>query len=114
MLASVSEDLAAVNRVNISKYNLVYLLAISIIVALGVKVVGSLLIGALVIIPAAASRIFSSNMRQYIFWSGLFGVFSCVFGILLSGVIKLAVGPLIILVCTLFFAVCLILKKTHN
>ena len=111
MLASVSEDLAAVNRVNISKYNLVYLLAISIIVALGVKVVGSLLIGALVIIPAAASRLISSNMRQYIFWSGLFGVFSCVFGILLSGVIKLAVGPLIILVCTLFFAVCLILKK---
>jgi len=114
MLASISEDLATVNRINISRYNLIYLLVISVIVALGVKVVGSLLIGALVIIPAAASRLISSNMRQYIFWSGLFGVFSCVFGILLSGVIKLAVGPLIILVCTLFFAVCLILKKTHN
>jgi len=114
MLASISEDLATVNRINIGRYNLIYLLVISVIVALGVKVVGSLLIGALVIIPAAASRLISSNMRQYIFWSGLFGVFSCVFGILLSGVIKLAVGPLIILVCTLFFAVCLILKKTHN
>jgi ABC-type Mn2+/Zn2+ transport system permease subunit len=114
MLASISEDLATVNKINISKYNFIYLLAIAIIVALGVKVVGSLLIGALVIIPAAASRLVSLNMRQYVFWSALFGVFSCVFGILLSGIIKLAVGPLIILVCTLFFAICLILKKTHN
>lgn len=111
MLASISEDLAAVNKINISKYNFIYLLAIAIIVALGVKMVGSLLIGALVIIPAAASRIFSANMKQYAFWSVLFGVLSCVFGILLSGIIQLPVGPLIILVCIVFFVVSLVFKK---
>ena len=112
ILASISEDLAAVSRINISKYNLVYLLAISIIVALGVRVAGSLLIGALVIIPAAASRIFSSNMRQYVFWSGLFGVLSCILGILLSKITQFPVGPLIILVCILFFVISLIFKKS--
>jgi len=112
MLASISEDLAAVSRINISKYNLIYLLVISIIVALGVKVVGSLLIGALVIIPAAASRIFSTNMRQYVFWSALFGVLSCALGILLSQITHFPVGPLIILVCILFFIISLIFKKS--
>ena len=112
MLASISEDLAAVSGININKYNLIYLLAISVIVALGVKVVGSLLIGALVIIPAAASRIFSVSMRQYIFWSSLFGVLSCISGILLSKIIGLPVGPLIILVCILFFVISLFFKKS--
>jgi len=112
MLASVSEDLAAAEGINIAKYNFIYLLAIAIIVALGVKVVGSLLIGALVIVPAAASRIISSNMRQYVFWSAFFGVLSCVGGIFLSKMINFSVGPLIILVCVLFFGICLVFKKS--
>ena len=111
MLASISEDLAKVNKIDINKYNFIYLLAIAIIVALGVKVVGSLLIGALVIIPAAASRIFSANMKQYVFWSALFGVLSSVFGILLAKAIQFPVGPLIILVCIVFFVVSLVFKK---
>jgi ABC-type Mn2+/Zn2+ transport system permease subunit len=111
MLASISEDLAAVSRLNIKKYNLIYLLAIAIIVALGVKVVGSLLIGALVIIPAAASRIISQNIRQYTLVSGLLGILSCVLGILFSKITGLPVGPLIILICILFFIISLIFKK---
>jgi len=111
MLASISEDLAAVSRINIKKYNLIYLLAISIIVALGVKVVGSLLIGALVIIPAAASRIISQNIRQYTLISALLGILSCVLGILFSKITGLPVGPLIILTCILFFAISLVFKK---
>lgn len=111
MLASISEDLAAVSRINIKKYNLIYLLAISIIVALGVKVVGSLLIGALVIIPAAASRIISQNIRQYTLVSALLGILSCVLGILFSKITGLPVGPLIILTCILFFVISLVFKK---
>ena len=111
ILASISEDLAAVSRINIKKYNLIYLLAISIIVALGVKVVGSLLIGALVIIPAAASRIISQNIRQYTLISALLGILSCVLGILFSKITGLPVGPLIILTCILFFAISLVFKK---
>lgn len=112
ILASVSEDLAVAEGISIAKYNFIYLLAIAIIVALGVRVVGSLLIGALVIVPAAASRIISSNMRQYVFWSAFFGILSCILGILLSKIINFSVGPLIILICVLFFGICLVFKKS--
>lgn len=110
ILVSLSEDLAVANRVNIKKINLIYLLAIAVIVALGVKVVGSLLIGALVIVPAATSRNISQSMRQYVFWSIILGIISCVLGILLFKVTSFPVGPLIILVSIFLFFISLLLK----
>ncbi len=111
ILGSVSEDLAVANKINVKKYNFIYLLIISIIVALGVKVVGSLLVGALVIIPAAISRIISRNMRQYEIGSIVFGVLSCVIGIILAQAINFAVGPIVILTASLFFLIALFFKR---
>ena len=111
ILASISEDLAAANKINIKKYNLIYLLAIAVIVALGVKVVGSLLIGALVIVPAASSRNISQNMRQYVFGSAFLGILSCVFGIVLFKITGFPAGPLIILTSVFFFIISLIFKR---
>lgn len=108
ILSSISEDLASVNKISVKKYNLIYLFAVSIIVALGVKVVGSLLVGVLVIVPAAASRMISINMRQYKSGSIFLGILSAGLGIAFSHLIKLPVGPLIILASVLFFIICLI------
>jgi len=114
ILSSISEDLAAANKINIKKYNFIYLLIVAVIVALGVRIVGSLLVGALVIIPPASARIISRNMRQYAVASGGFGMLSCVLGIFLSRAVNFPAGPLIILICSLFFALCLIFKKRSN
>jgi len=103
VLASLSDDLAIANKINIKKYNLIYLMAVAVVVALGVRIVGSLLVGALVIVPAAASRIISNNMRQYVFGSAILGALSCVLGILFFQCINLPAGPLIILINILFF-----------
>jgi len=111
ILVSLSEDLAVANRINIKKMNLIYLLAIAVVVALGVRVVGSLLIGALVIVPAASSRNFSQNMRQYVCWSIILGIVSCVLGIFLFKLIGFPAGPLTILVSVFFFIISLIFKK---
>jgi len=111
ILASLSEDLAVANKINVKKLNLVYLFAIAVVVALGVKVVGSLLIGALVIVPAAASRNFSKNMRQYVFWSIVLGAVSCVLGILLFKITNFPVGPLTILISVFLFVISLIFRR---
>jgi len=110
ILASLSEDLAISNKINIKKNNLIYLFVIAIIVALGVKVVGSLLIGALVIVPAATSRNISRNMRQYVLRAIFLGSLSCVLGIGLFMITGFSVGPLIILISVFFFAISLVLK----
>lgn len=111
MLLNISEDLASVQGVPSSRYNFLYLLSIALIVALGVKITGTLLVGALVIIPAATARIVSRNLRQYANQSAALGAASCVFGILGYKMTHFPAGPSIILVNTLLFCGALILTR---
>jgi len=110
-LINISEDLAKSEGINVKKYNLLYLLAVAIIVALGVKVVGGLLTAALVAIPAATSRNLSKNLFQFSLLGILFGVLSSVLGISLFKITGFPAGPLIVLSSTLFFLISLIFKK---
>lgn len=111
ILINISEDLAKSEKVKVKKYNLLYLVAIAIIVALGTKVVGGLLTAALVAIPAAASRNLSKNLFQFSLFGLLFGVVSSFFGIILFKATGFPAGPLIIIVSTFFFLVSLINKR---
>jgi len=111
LLINVSEDLAKAEKIDVKKYNLLYLFAIAILVALGVKMVGGLLTAALVAIPASTSRNLSRNLFQYNFLSIFFGALSALLGILLFKLTSLPSGPLIILTSTIFFLISLIFKK---
>jgi len=111
ILAGISSDLAKSEGINVKRQNFVYLLLIALMVALGVKIVGSLLVGALVIIPAATARNLSKTLKGYYMGSIIFGVLSCLFGSLLFKFTGLPAGPVIILTSTFFFLVSLILKR---
>jgi len=110
-LINISEDLAKSEGIEIRKYNLLYLGAIAIIVALGAKVVGGLLTAALVAIPAVMSRNLSKNLFQFSLFGLLFGAISSLLGIFLFKIIGFSAGPLIILVSTIFFSISLIFRK---
>lgn len=111
ILANLSEDLAKVEHVKVERYNFIFLICIAIIVALGVKVTGSLLMGALVITPAAAARNLARNLSQYSYGALVIGVISCVGGVLIFRISNLAAGPLIILFASFIFLISLIFKK---
>ncbi len=111
ILANISEDLARSQGIKIKNYNFVYLLLIALVVAMGIKITGSLLVGALLITPAAASRNLSKNLREYSLISVIIGTGSCVFGILFFKFTGLPAGPSIILISTLIFLISLIIKR---
>ena len=111
ILSNLSENLARVEGVKVGRYNFIYLLCIAIIVALGIKVTGSLLMGALVITPAAAARNLSRNLFQYSYGALIIGIISCVSGILIFKIFGLSAGPFVILAATLIFLISLIFKK---
>jgi len=111
IMGNISEDLANAEGVKVSRYNLLYLFLIAVIVALGIKVTGSLLVGALVIVPAATARNLSKNLRQYVSLSVVFGILSSIIGIWLYNIIGWPAGPLIILTACIFFLISLILKR---
>jgi ABC-type Mn2+/Zn2+ transport system permease subunit len=113
VLMSLSDDVAKVEKINTKKINLIYLLCIAITVALGIKVVGSLLIGALVIIPAAAAKNLSKSMTHYAYGGMALGVLSCIIGILIYERVGFSAGPIIILTSTAFFIISVIFKTKN-
>lgn len=111
ILIWISEELAAAEKINIKKYNLIYLLLVAGVVALGIKITGSLLVGALVIVPAASSRNFSRNLKEYSYLSIFIGAMSSALGVMLYNSLKLPCGPLIILINIFIFFISLIFKS---
>jgi len=111
MLINIQEDLAKTVGVNVRLYNLIYLLSIAIIVALGVDLVGGLMTAALVAIPAAAARNVSRTLRQFAFASGLFGIASAIIGILLAAFMGFPAGPLVILTSAAIFTITIPISK---
>lgn len=92
----VSPDLASVHGLS-RMYDLALLVIFAMIVALGIKLVGTLLMGALTIIPAAAAKNVSRSMRGYLIVSAMLGGVISVGGLWLAGALGLLPGPAIIL-----------------
>ena len=84
MLMNVHEDLAIVEGVNIQRYNLLYLLSIAVVVALGVYLVGGLITAALIAIPSASAKNISRGLLSYKVLAVVFGVLSAILGIFCS------------------------------
>ena len=57
-VSMISKELATASKINVERINLIYLFLVATIVALGIKEVGTLLVGALVIVPAAGGQEF--------------------------------------------------------
>lgn len=107
VLINVSEDLATSEGVDVRRYNLLYLLLISVVVALGVKVVGGLLTAALTAIPPAAARNVSGSLGQYALGSVAVGVTSAVVGLGVARLTGYPAGPLIVVVSAAIFVLTL-------
>ena len=83
---------------------LAFLLIFALTVAVGIKFVGALLMGSLIIIPAATSRNIARSMNQYITLSAILGILGAILGILISRFYGFSPGPAFVLFAgSLFF-----------
>jgi len=96
ILGMISEEMAISKGINVSIINLLYLLLVSTVVAVGIKIVGTLLVGFLVIVPAAAAKNVSTDLFKYGVLSATFGAISACSGILVSSYLNLAPGPMVV------------------
>jgi ABC-type Mn2+/Zn2+ transport system permease subunit len=110
VLSLISEELAIAKGINVAQTNLLYLLLVSATVAIGIQVTGTLLVGFLVVTPAAAARIVSSNLSRYFILSAIFGAVSAVIGIILSSSLQILPGPLVVVTGVAIFAAVLIIR----
>lgn len=106
-----SEELSHSIGINNKRLDFIFLFLFALTVALGIRFVGSLLMGALVIIPAASAKNISRSLRSFMSLSVLFAVLSTIGGILLSQIFHVASGPLFILSSIALFIVSLVVRR---
>jgi zinc transport system permease protein len=105
LTATLSPDLAYAAGINPRREQLVLTLLLAAVVAVAIKVVGALLITALLIIPAAAARNYASTPERMALLSMAIGALSAIAGLRLAVIFDTTVGPAIICVAAFIFAV---------
>jgi zinc transport system permease protein len=103
---AIHEELARSEGVAVDRVRLQFMLLMALVVAVAMKVVGILLITALLIIPAASARRFSSSPESMALIALIFGMFSVVLGLMASMHWDSPTGPSIVVasVCVFFFS----------
>lgn len=105
LTATLNEDLAHAAGIRPERERLVLVIALAVVVAVSLKVVGALLIAALLIIPAAAARGLARNPETMALMASALGALSAVGGLGLSLWQDTPAGPSIIVVAACLFAV---------
>lgn len=104
-------DLAQMSGVRVQRMEYAYLLALALVVALGIKLVGTVLIGSLIVIPAAAAKNVALNVRSLFGFAMLFGIASGVVGLLAAYALDVAAGPAIVVTATAMFGLTFLVRR---
>lgn len=112
VLSLFSPDLAQTTGMNVKLLNLGYLLAFSMTALLGIRFLGGLLVGALIIIPAAIGRQLTHTLRAFLIASSLSAIAVTALGFVVTAYYpNLALGPVIVTIAAIAFGMSLLKKK---
>lgn len=111
LTATINEDLAAASGINPARERLILTLALALTVAVALKVVGALLIGSLLIIPAAAARGLARDPEPMAALAALIGAGACLSGLGVSLGFDTPAGPSIVAAAALAFAVSALVRR---
>ena len=107
-LITANEELAHVCGVRLKKYNFLFVLVLTLTVAVTIRLLGIVLVTSLLVIPPAAARNISHNLRQHLIFSVLAGFVGSLGGVILSYWVNVPCGPAIVVTCIGLFVICLV------
>lgn len=111
IISLFSSDLASAMGINVDRLNLYYLLIFALTIILGLRMLGALLVGSLIIIPAAAARQLTHTLGAFLVTSVVISVVSVIVGFFVASSYGANLGPIVVLVSGIIFALSLLKKK---
>lgn len=103
--ATVSPEIAEAEGLNPQRSNFFFMIMLSLVIAISMKIVGVMLLTALLIIPAASARHFSTTPEQMAVIAIFFGIFSVLIGLFSSLEFDMPAGPSIIVASLMLFLI---------
>ena len=103
LITTLNEELAYARGLNPNREKLILTLSLGVTVAVAIKVVGALLIVAMIVIPAAASRNLARTPETMVMIAGIIGAISALAGLKAAYIFDTPAGPSIVCVASVFF-----------
>ena len=115
LLATTIDAVAArVQGLPVRWIGLWFSVTIAAIVVSMVQVIGTLLVTALLVTPAATAQLVGRSYRSCIMWTQIFGLSSVILGIYFSSELKSGSGSMIALISAIIFGIVLIGRSIYN
>jgi zinc transport system permease protein len=114
LTSTLSEELAYASGFDPRRERLILTIALAIAVAVAIKVVGVLLIAAMLIIPAAAARPLSRTPEQMVMIAAAIGSISAVVGLQAAYSFDSPAGPSMVCVAAILFSLTSLVKTIRR
>ena len=97
------EELAKANGLPVKKLNYLFLIISSLIIMISIKIVGVILLLAVIVTPAASAYQFTFKFNKMIIISILISVLGAIFGYFLSFILEISASASIVSILTILF-----------
>ncbi len=108
---AIDPDIAISEGVNANWQRLIFMLLLALFTVLALRAVGSLLMGALLVIPALSARLLANSPKQMVIWAFVLAQLGVSVGLWSSAALNISTGLSIVLCMALSFAVIFITQK---
>jgi zinc transport system permease protein len=120
-ILAFDEEFAKISGINVTLLNMILLILVAFTTVILIKVVGVVLVIAMLTIPAAIAGLFIQNLKNMIIFAVLIGIGTSFAGNLLSIIFDFPTGSTIVILMGIMFIICLLgkpffiqLKKQKN
>ena len=111
---AIDPDIAISERVNAKLQRFIFMLLLALFTVLALRAVGSLLMGALLVIPALAARLLAHSPKQMVIYAFIIGQIALGVGLWVSALLDIASGLSIVLTMSSIFFALFCLQKIRS
>ena len=108
---AIDPDIAISEGINTKLQRLIFMLLLAMFTVLALRAVGSLLMGALLVIPALTARLLAHSPRQMVIWAFIIAQLGVTAGLWSSAGLNTSTGLTIVLTMAILFAAIFTVQK---
>lgn len=111
---AIDPDIAVSEGVNAKWQRLIFMILLALFTVLALRAVGSLLMGALLVIPALTARLLAHSPKHMVMWAFIVAQVGVTVGLWSSAGLNIATGLSIVLTMSILFVLTFIVQKVKK